>query len=761
MSDTPNNTNIFIAFSSKERKLADILLLKLNGIEKKYNLVIWHKGLIKIGNVKKVIIQKKLQEANIVLLVVSDNFLKEDYFKTIKNQLKKTNDSKIIPILLKNSKWKSDNFISQFKPLPKDEKPIITKGKQKKAQDKDYDDVIIEIKELLSEKVTDKPINLNKQNQNESSTQDRKWNLLKIIGGIISFITFVGVIAGLNADLPNLINTITGKSSGVKSDTITTRTSHSIIQNSIFSEDDTLFKVLITRFEPNVNKDDDTFCIGRSILESFIQLKRKGLPVNPKYIDEIASPKYPEDADIMQKRYNADVLIYGLANEIQEDCTSANVCFRYVVANTIMSNLDNSKDKKRVKHDIQYEKLSHNDIEQGKLSVDEQSMEAWANGLVFLKGNDKESFFAEIEKMAADIAHLPKNEQANRFFSQAEVYFYSGEIEKTIVSLTRAIKANPNDDKLYNNRGASYSNDLNEYEKAIMDFSKAIELNPNNYMAFANRGQVYNILGQYEKAIADLNISIELNSYNSINYERRGKAFFEMKEYQKAILDFNKSIDLNSKNVSIYSIRGTAYYNLKDFQKAIADFSKEIKLNSNNVNAYLNRAVSYRAIKKYKIAVSDFSIAIKLDSINPNPYVDRGAIYSNKLKEYEKAIMDFNEAIKLNPKENTAYFNRAITFQRLKEYEKAILDFNKVIELNPNYVKAYLSRGIFYGEISEYKKAISDFNKAIEMEPDYAYAYYCRGASYQSLRELVKANQDFNKAKKLGYDVKPMIEVVD
>ena len=60
----------------------------------------------------------------------------------------------------------------------------------------------------------------------------------------------------------------------------------------------------------------------------------------------------------------------------------------------------------------------------------------------------------------------------------------------------------------------------------------------------------------------------------------------------------------------------------------------------------------------------------------------RGRIRLRKV-ENASALADFNEAIRLNPKEDTAWYQRGLTWNAQAKYEQALNDFNEAIRLNP------------------------------------------------------------------------------
>ena len=87
----------------------------------------------------------------------------------------------------------------------------------------------------------------------------------------------------------------------------------------------------------------------------------------------------------------------------------------------------------------------------------------------------------------------------------------------------RAIELDPNDAKVYYNRGITYGK-KGEFDRAIEDFTKAIDLNPNYADAYYNRGVAYSNKGLVDYTIEDYTKVIALNPNYANAYYNRGKS---------------------------------------------------------------------------------------------------------------------------------------------------------------------------------------------------------------------------------------------
>ena len=85
-------------------------------------------------------------------------------------------------------------------------------------------------------------------------------------------------------------------------------------------------------------------------------------------------------------------------------------------------------------------------------------------------------------------------------------------------------------------------------------------------------------------------------------------------------------------------------------------------------------------------------------------------------KEYQQAIRSLDISIHYNPRNITAYIERAYVYRQLGNYSLALADCNKAIDIASNYARAYASRGQTYYHLGEYARALGDFEKAISLD---------------------------------------------
>ena len=107
--------------------------------------------------------------------------------------------------------------------------------------------------------------------------------------------------------------------------------------------------------------------------------------------------------------------------------------------------------------------------------------------------------------------------------------------------------------------------------------------------------------------------------------------------------------------------------------------------------------------------------------------------------DLDRQIIDLGHAIALNPKNASAYRDRALLNVRKRDFTHALNDLDQAIFLNSKDAIAYYYRGYIRAVRKENTKAIEDFGKAIELDP-------ARGEFYRAQREkLLKEGASQNQ----------------
>lgn len=120
---------IFYSYSDKDREYIDKLENHLSTLKKQGAISCWHHHAITAGREVEKEIDTHLSRAEIILLLVSSDFLASDY--CYDTELKRAmqrhqkGESRVIPIILRPCYWESTDF-AKLQPLPEKAQPITT-----------------------------------------------------------------------------------------------------------------------------------------------------------------------------------------------------------------------------------------------------------------------------------------------------------------------------------------------------------------------------------------------------------------------------------------------------------------------------------------------------------------------------------------------------------------------------------------------------------------------------------------------------------
>lgn len=141
---------IYCCSHSIDKAFRDDLEINLTLLKRSGQIDTWGEDQILGGANLEYEIEQHLRESDIVLLLMSPDFLASDHCQMIKQQaaeLRKVNKiSSVIPILLRPSTWEQDTIGKlNIQPLPKDRRPISVW----KSRDEAFKHVAEEIKKVV------------------------------------------------------------------------------------------------------------------------------------------------------------------------------------------------------------------------------------------------------------------------------------------------------------------------------------------------------------------------------------------------------------------------------------------------------------------------------------------------------------------------------------------------------------------------------------------------------------------------------------
>lgn len=123
-----NKLNIFIAYSHADELLRVRLDIHLANMKRNEKIQTWFDRKIESGELWEDVIFNNLSSSDIILLLISPDFIASDYCYNVEMkkaiEMHEKNEAIVVPIILAHCDWQDSPF-SKFQALPKDAKPVI------------------------------------------------------------------------------------------------------------------------------------------------------------------------------------------------------------------------------------------------------------------------------------------------------------------------------------------------------------------------------------------------------------------------------------------------------------------------------------------------------------------------------------------------------------------------------------------------------------------------------------------------------------
>ncbi len=193
-----NTINIFIAYSREDAEILKKLRTNLKVLERTQNVNVWYDGEIEAGSDWEKSIKTHLYTADIILLLVTENFIASDYCYDVemKEALSLHDQDKVrsIPIIAKECLWQDTPF-ARLQALPEDGKALTSSDWSN--PNRPYLNVVEELRSICQD-IRNKRKALSSDNPSSTTneiinnpTSDESSNKKKILIGLMSILVLV------------------------------------------------------------------------------------------------------------------------------------------------------------------------------------------------------------------------------------------------------------------------------------------------------------------------------------------------------------------------------------------------------------------------------------------------------------------------------------------------------------------------------------------------------------------------------------------
>ncbi|HJZ80302.1 MAG TPA: toll/interleukin-1 receptor domain-containing protein, partial [Pyrinomonadaceae bacterium] len=126
-SKSTTSIELFFSYAHEDEELRNELAKHLRLLERRKVISAWHDRRIGAGKEWEQEIDTRLNQAHLILLLVSSDFLASDYCYDVEMkramERHETGDARVIPVILRDVDWRGAPF-SKLNALPTDGKPV-------------------------------------------------------------------------------------------------------------------------------------------------------------------------------------------------------------------------------------------------------------------------------------------------------------------------------------------------------------------------------------------------------------------------------------------------------------------------------------------------------------------------------------------------------------------------------------------------------------------------------------------------------------
>ncbi|HEX4841211.1 MAG TPA: tetratricopeptide repeat protein [bacterium] len=238
------------------------------------------------------------------------------------------------------------------------------------------------------------------------------------------------------------------------------------------------------------------------------------------------------------------------------------------------------------------------------IQINPDLQDAYANrGAAFLK-------LAAHERAAEDFAGAIQFERYTQV-NQAALDVAQGRDEAARAVYDRLLRAHPDDEPAYLNRGVSWAV-VGDHRRAVDDFSRALQLQPMDAMAYYDRGLSLAAQDKLQRAIEDYTAALRISPQNAAAHYARGVAQAALGHYAQAVEDLTRAVQIDPAFAAAYRDRGASHLLLGRLDRAIADATTAVTLDPHDANAYFNRGLSYTLRGEAQKAIADMQKVLEV-----------------------------------------------------------------------------------------------------------------------------------------------------
>ena len=239
------------------------------------------------------------------------------------------------------------------------------------------------------------------------------------------------------------------------------------------------------------------------------------------------------------------------------------------------------------------------------------------------------------------------------------------EENKEIAERKRAIKENPNNEKLYMELG-KWLAIFNRNDEAVVEYKNAIKLKPNDKYQYAELGELLESMGKTDEAIVEYDNAIKLDPTAGWCHIKRSKLLERVGKTDEAIIAYVSAIKLDPNDENRNIELGELLERVGKKNEAVSEYSNAIfklknKQSSKNQDWYIKLGDLLERVDKDQEAIAEYKIGVTFNPKSCLLYRRLGMALETVDKQ--EAIRAYEIAINIAKDGTSTYWDMSMSTQ--------------------------------------------------------------------------------------------------
>ena len=293
---------------------------------------------------------------------------------------------------------------------------------------------------------------------------------------------------------------------------------------------------------------------------------------------------------------------------------------------------------------------------------------------------------------------------------------------------------------------------------AIDGLTNEIAQQPNDPRLYAQRGALFYEEEGYDEAIKDLKKALSYDSTNVTYLHLLSDAYLDYYQSYNAVTTLEKAAKLYPERIPTLLKLCEFQLILKKHDESINTINNILKVEPLNPNAFFMLGLNFKELGNIDRAIGSFQTAVENDPDLVDAWINLGQLHAQKKSNLARHF--FDNALKIEPENTNALHAKAVYLHDSNQLQKALSVYRQLNIIDPTYEDAFFNSGIIYLEMDSLKQAYNHFNLAVQTSPTFILAYYYRGLVQEQEGKIVEAKKDYKQTLSLDPSFERAVEAL-